>query len=83
MSRRISGALGVILSSTLLLTACSSSDGEEPSEYSDRSSASATGSASADSSMGSFDAPKQFDGEPVPITLPALDANMAGDFRLS
>ena len=80
MSRCISGALGVLLSSTLLLTACASSEGDEPSGDSDRSSASPSDSESTDSSMASFDAPKQFDGEPVPITLPALDANMARDF---
>jgi outer membrane protein assembly factor BamB len=71
MSRNISGALSLILSSALLLTACSSSS---------EGSASSQGSASAEPSMASFDEPKQFDGEPVPITFRALDTNMAGNF---
>lgn len=80
MFRCISGALGVLLSSTLLLTGCSSSNGDKPSGDSDRSAASPADGASTDSPMPSFGAPKKFDGEPVPISLPALDANMAGDF---
>ena len=71
MSRNISGVLGVVLSSAFLLTACSASS---------QGSVSSGGSASTRSSMASFAVPKQFGGEPVQITLPALDANLAGDF---
>lgn len=79
MSRRISGAPGVILSVTILLSACSAPDGDGlDNRSSDTSSASGISTPSS-GSLRSFDAPQEFDSEPVPITLPAVDANIAGD----
>jgi outer membrane protein assembly factor BamB len=80
MSRSISGALSVILSTTLLLSACSSSDDDKPSAGSSGTTPAAGESASEDPSLPSFEAPREFGGDPVPITLGALNANLAGEF---
>jgi outer membrane protein assembly factor BamB len=75
--RCISGILGAALSTALLLTACSSSSDETPGG----SPSPASGDSSPDQgSLPSFDSPRTFGGTPVPVELPALDANLAGDF---
>ena len=80
MLRNISGVLGVVLSATLLLSACSSSGSDTPRGNADNPSGTSGDSTSNKGSMPSFDSPRTFGGIPAPVELPALDANLAGDF---
>jgi outer membrane protein assembly factor BamB len=80
MSRSISVVLGVVLSATLLLTACSSSGDDTPGGNAGSPSEAPGESTPNAGSLPSFDAPRNFGGTPVPVELAALDANLAGDF---
>lgn len=75
MSRRMTlGGVAVLISTVLMLTACS---GTTP----DGSPGARTAAPSdGPSPLAAFDAPREFEGTPVPITLEAIDANLAGDF---
>lgn len=74
MSRRMTlGGVAVLISTALMLTACSGTTGGSPGA---RTAAPSDGP----SPLATFEAPREFEGTPVPLTLEAVDANLAGDF---
>lgn len=71
----------LLLSTAVLLVGCAD-QGEEGSAATPLQE-SGTSSPSPSPSLASFDPPRAFDGRPVPISLPAFAANLAGDFTSS
>lgn len=62
----------------LATTACTASP--EPSPPATSQTTARTTPTPAPITLRTFDSPTRFEGDPVPVTLPALEANVAGDF---
>ncbi len=83
LSSRAPGALVRSTVVLLLLAACSSAGspaGPDEQDGSSTAPAPSTDPAPAPEALASFDAPREFDGDPVPIALDAVESNLAGDF---